>query len=301
MLSCSRGTLRALAFALVAVAVVLIQRPAVAAEKADALAVVANAVAVVEHVRADENFRGSIEPYLARARAVMIVPRFYKGGFILGASYGNAALLVRDDSGQLSPPAFFRLMGGSLGLQIGGQEVGMVFLIMTQNGLDALLKDKFKFGAGAGVSVATFGANVEASTTSAAGADILAFARSKGAFGGGAVEGSVIEARQAWNQAVYGPGASTRAIVFDRRYGMPKNGDALIQALTVNTGAPVRPLDAPPLDAPPGTTQSGNGAAGGGVSGDDGLPPARPNANGGTRNGPLLLGPVESAPLAPAR
>lgn len=287
MPSRARGTLRFLSFAVAVVAVALMHRPAAASERADAEAAIAAATATVEQVRADVNFKDKMDPYLARARAVMVVPHFYKGAFFIGGSYGNAVLTVRDDSGQFSAPAFFRMMGGSVGLQFGGQEARMIFMIMTDAGLEAILKDKFKLGAGAGVSFATMGANIEASTTSAVGADIIAFAHSGGAFGGGAFEGTVIEPRPEWNEAIYGSGAASRGILFDRRYSAPHGASALYHALTVNTGAPVAGGA-----VAPGTTSPVN---------EQDLPPVTIDPAPRSSRGPLLVAPVETAPLDPPR
>lgn len=301
----ARRSLRFLTLAVAVLAVALTHRAAEASPRADAEAAIANATATVERVRSDANFQQKMDPYLARARAVLVVPRFYKGAFIIGGSYGNGLLTVRNDAGQFSAPAFYRMVGGSVGLQIGGQEQRMVFMIMTDAGLEAILKDKFKFGAGAGVSFATFGANIEGSTTSAVGADIIAFAHSAGAFGGGALEGTVIEARRDWNEAVYGSGATARGILFDRRYPAPSGASALFHALTVNTGAPAAqqaPAPAPAADAtmdaqdlPPVTIEPAPERSSdfGGNSGNSG-------SSSGSR-GPLLIAPVETAPLDPPR
>ncbi|MFA7429591.1 MAG: lipid-binding SYLF domain-containing protein [Rhodospirillaceae bacterium] len=282
------GPLRFLTFAVAIAAMALMHRPAAASDRADAEAAIAAATATVERVRADVNFKEKMDPYLARARAVMVVPHFYKGAFFIGGSYGNGVLTVRDNSGQFSAPAFFRMMGGSVGLQFGGQEARMIFMIMTDAGLEAILKDKFKFGAGAGVSFATMGANIEASTTSAVGADIIAFAQSGGAFGGGAFEGTVIEPRPEWNEAIYGSGAASRGILFDRRYPAPHSASALYHALTVNTGAPVGGGTVAPITAGPVT------------DGQD-LPPVTIDPAPRSARGPLLVAPVETAPLDPPR
>lgn len=335
-----RDLLRFLPVVVAALAVVLVPLTAKAGAKADAESAIAASTATVERLRADANFKREMDPYLARARAVMIVPRFYKGAFFIGGAYGNGLLTVRDDSGLFSPPAFVRMVGGSLGLQFGGQEARMIFMIMTDAGLDAVLKDKFKFGAGAGLSFATFGANIEGSTTSAAGADIIAFAHSAGAFGGGAFEGTMIEPRQDWNEAVYGAGALPRGILFDRRYPAPDLTNELYHAMTVNTGAPVdgrqpaaqpmsqqqpayqdqpavtpaptapvqsQPLTPPPSSPPPSSAPSSSGAPSSSssyqaVPSYDAPPaPAQPEPAPRRSTGPLLIAPVETAPLPPAR
>jgi hypothetical protein len=159
----------------------------------------------------------------------------------------------------------------------------MIFMIMTDAGLEAILKDKFKLGAGAGVSVAAMGANIEASTTSAAGADIIAFAHSGGAFGGGAFEGTVIEPRPDWNEALYGAGAASRGILFDRRYSAPHSATALYHSLTVNTGAPVPGAAVAPVASSPAAAPD--------------LPPVTVDPVPRNTRGPLLLAPVETAPL----
>ena len=89
-------------------------------------------------------------------------------------------MTVRNDQGHFSPPVFYTLAGGSIGLQIGGQRVQSLFLIMTEEGLESVLSNQFKIGATAGISVATIGSNIEAATTSNLQQDILVFSHSQG-------------------------------------------------------------------------------------------------------------------------
>ncbi|KAF0138167.1 MAG: hypothetical protein FD153_1486, partial [Rhodospirillaceae bacterium] len=161
-------------------------------------------------------------PKIRRARAVLVVPSLVKAGFILGAEYGNGVLMARDPgTTRFTGPAFFKVVAGSIGLQAGVQEAEVVFIIMTDRGLSAVLDNRFK--AGAGVSVAFIrGVGIEAATTSNIGADIYAFALTTGLFGGGALDGTVIEPRTDWNNHFYGDvQADTRAILFERRFGNP--------------------------------------------------------------------------------
>jgi len=65
------------------------------------------------------------------------------------------------------------------------------------------------------------GPGFEGATTSAVGADILAFANSNGLFVGASLEGSYLEPDNDWNAIYYGPGATGRAIVMERRYTNP--------------------------------------------------------------------------------
>jgi lipid-binding SYLF domain-containing protein len=155
---------------------------------------------------------------MAKARGVLIVPQLVQGGFIIGAAGGRGTLLTRTGPGNWSYPAFYDMGSGSLGLQIGGKVSEIVFIILTEKGLMAFLDSKFKFGAEAGITMVAVGAGIEGATTAAAGADILAFANSTGLFAGASLEGSYMEPDNDWNALYYGPGATARQILIDRRY-----------------------------------------------------------------------------------
>ena len=60
-----------------------------------------------------------------------------------------------------SPPAFYGMGSGSLGLQIGAKVSEIIFIIRTEKGLNAILDHKFKFGAEAGVTLVAVGVGVE--------------------------------------------------------------------------------------------------------------------------------------------
>ena len=158
---------------------------------------------------------------MPKARAVLIVPELVQGGFILGAAGGRGTLLARTAPTDWSYPAFYGMGSGSLGLQIGGKVSKIVFIILTDKGLDAILNSKFKVGAEAGITMVAVGAGFEGATTAAAGSDIVAYASSNGLFAGASVEGSYIDADNDWNALYYGQGATGRAIVKERRFSNP--------------------------------------------------------------------------------
>ena len=161
----------------------------------------------------------NIRELLHRARGILMVPELVKGGFILGAQGGSGVLLVRDPkSNTWSPPAFYTMGAGSFGLQIGVEVSKIALIIMNDKALTAVMRDEFKIGAEAGLAIATLGAGAEASTTAHGGADIYAFAESKGLFGGIALQGGVMHPRPSYNQAYYGPNAQLRDIVLQRKY-----------------------------------------------------------------------------------
>ena len=158
---------------------------------------------------------------MTKARGVLIVPELVQGGFILGAAGGRGTLLARSSPNNWSYPAFYGMGSGSLGLQVGAKVSEIVFIILTDKGLAAILDHKFKFGAEAGVTMVAVGIGVEGGSTAAGGADIVAFSNSAGLFAGASLEGSYLDADNDWNALYYGQGATGRAIVTERRFTNP--------------------------------------------------------------------------------
>lgn len=202
-------------------------RPAEAATKPEEL--VERATLTLEKLLVDPNMP-ELRGYLERAQGVLIIPQLIKGGFLIGGEGGSGVLLVKGSDGTWSSPAFYTLGGASFGLQIGGKLSEVVFTIMSDGAIEALLDTQFKLGADASVAVGPIGKGVEASTTANLSDDIYAFSREVGLFGGGALEGAAILKRTEWNEAYYAAGADPRKIVIERRYFNP-HADRLRAAL----------------------------------------------------------------------
>lgn len=189
----------------------------------DQTLMVGKARSTVERLRSDPNMEANIASLLPRAHGVLIVPDLVKGGFFIGAEYGTGVLLTRDpDTRQWSGPAFYSVASGSVGLQIGLQDAEAMFIIMTPGGLRAVMENRFKAGADAGVALLHLGAGAEASTTLNAGADIYAFSKAVGAYGGATLEGSGILPRHSWNAAYYGGNPAPEDILIARRLDAPQ-------------------------------------------------------------------------------
>ena len=181
--------------------------------------IVDGAYVMARTIRNGSGAATNVRELLHRARGILMVPELVKGGFILGAQGGSGVLLVRDPkSNTWSPPAFYTMGAGSFGLQIGVEVSKIALIIMNDKALTAVMRDEFKIGAEAGLAIATLGAGAEASTTAHGGADIYAFAESKGLFGGIALQGGVMKPRPGYNEAYYKPGARLDDIVLHRKY-----------------------------------------------------------------------------------
>ncbi len=195
---------------------------------------------------------------LQHARAVMICPRVFKAGFILGGSGGDCVLLARAGNGTWSYPAFYGIGSGSIGFQAGIQDSAITMLIETGRGLNAVMDSQFKLGADASIAIATFGAGVGGATTAAVGADIVVYAESRGLFGGVSVEGSIMTLHSDWNTAYYGQPYSARQIV-EQMTGVNRGADPLREVLTrFGTANAVQQIATPPMM---GQTPAGPGYA----------------------------------------
>lgn len=184
---------------------------------------------VINDLRHDKAF-GNARDLVRRARAVLIVPRLYKGGLFVGGEGGTGVLLTQKSGGGWSEPAFYAIGSASFGLQIGLEQSEMIMFVMSRKALDALMRDRFKFGAAAGPAVVTLGSNVEATTTAAAGPDIVVWASSSGAYAGVSLNGSIIKPQFDSDHAYYGPGVTLQDILFRGTVANP-HASALVGAL----------------------------------------------------------------------
>jgi lipid-binding SYLF domain-containing protein len=185
--------------------------PAVWAQT-DQQAVIEGARKTLADLRHDKEF-GNAKTLLRQARAVMIVPKLYKGGFIVGGEGGDGVVMVRGHAGW-SDPAFYAIGAASLGLQIGVQQAEMIMLVMTEKGVQSLLRDEFKIGAQAGIAVATLGSGIEGAIAGKSPPDIVVWSSATGVYGGLTIDGSVIRSKPNDDRAFYGRAVTTRDVLY---------------------------------------------------------------------------------------
>lgn len=147
---------------------------------------------------------------LGSAECVAVVPSMLNGGFVVGARYGRGLASCRNPKGW-SAPAFFTIKGGSFGLQIGGQAVDLVMLVMNDDGMRQLLSSQFKLGADASVAAGPVGRQAAAGTDWKMRAQILSYSRARGVFAGLALDGGVIRQDNDSTREFYGHMVSTKA------------------------------------------------------------------------------------------
>jgi lipid-binding SYLF domain-containing protein len=207
-----RGFAVLAALALCAVcAVAVLQAQAEQAER------IRNATIVLEEIMgvADQAIPAGV---LERAEAIAVFPSTIKGGFVVAAHRGRGIISVRDrTAGGWSLPAFLIVTGGSVGAQIGAQSIDLVLVVMNRRGLESLLQNQFKVGAGGSVTAGPIGRAAEASTDIQMRAEILSYSRARGLFAGVSLVGAAIRQDRDANEDLYGQPYRTRSIVLDRR------------------------------------------------------------------------------------
>ncbi len=140
---------------------------------------------------------------IKRAKGVLIFPSTFRAAFIVGGQGGSGVFLVRDEkAGRWNGPAFYTLGGASVGFQAGAETSEVVALVMTERGMTQLLNPTVTLGADVSVAAGPVGGGL-GGATAAFSADIVSYARSKGAYAGVSLQGSVVAVRHALNHAYY--------------------------------------------------------------------------------------------------
>ena len=165
-----------------------------------------------------------------RAKGIMVFPDVLRAAFIFGARGGSGVLMVRDEAGAWSGPAFYTIGGVNWGLQAGGQSQEIIIVIMTEKGLNAIMNRRATLGADLSVAAGELGTGLNAATGVGLGADMYAYSRSSGLFVGISLDGSVIWPRTEYNEMLYGAGATPQGILFDKQFTSDR-ANALVEAM----------------------------------------------------------------------
>jgi lipid-binding SYLF domain-containing protein len=125
------------------------------------------------------------------AKCIAVIPSMVKVAIGFGGSHGKGVATCRTASGW-SAPAPITVTGGSWGLQLGGQAVDLVMLVMNDKGMEHLLSSKFKVGADASAAAGPVGRHASADTDWKMKSEILTYSRSRGVFAGIDLSGTAV-------------------------------------------------------------------------------------------------------------
>jgi SH3 domain-containing YSC84-like protein 1 len=169
---------------------------------------------------------------LRDARGIIIFPDIFELAVGVGGQGGSGVMLSRQPSGEWGYPAFYRLSGGSLGVQLGAQSTEVIFLLMTDNAVRKVIESPSQFSIGAQATFGEVGGG-GSSATNIKGADIIGFTKGSGVFLGAALGSAYVSSLQALNQSFYRNAAATpNAIIIDHQVSNPE-ADRLRRALVV--------------------------------------------------------------------
>jgi SH3 domain-containing YSC84-like protein 1 len=162
--------------------------------------------------------KGIPQDLLAKAQCIVIVPGVKKAAFVVGGEYGRGFAVCRKETGWGAPGAV-RMEGGSVGFQIGASSTDLIMLVRNKRGMEDLMKDKFTLGADASVAAGPVGRTAGANTDAMMTAEILAWSRTKGLFGGVSVAGSTLRNDLDENEQLYGRKLNNREVLMT---GLPR-------------------------------------------------------------------------------
>src|SRR5215813_6702121 len=164
---------------------------------------------------------------LSAAKGVLIIPASARIAFIFGGAGGRGVLVARDESGKWGGPAFYTLSYASFGLQIGVQVSEVIILAMSQSAVNSLLSSSWR----GGVDAALAGGPVGTGSQTSFQGDFVSFYRSKVAYAGLNVDGSVLSANDTWNTGFYGKPTTTVDILVKHDASSPK-GEGLVNQVS---------------------------------------------------------------------
>lgn len=167
---------------------------------------------------------------LSSAKCIAIIPGEKQLAFMVGGKHGKGLVTCRTASGW-SAPAFLSVSGGSYGFQIGASSTDIVMVFRNRSGMDSLLSDKFRVGTGATAAAGPVGRDVSASTDIKLHAEILTYARSRGAFAGVSLNGAVVQPDHSADAALYSPNVRTKQIVAGQ-VAVPSAAEPLVREIS---------------------------------------------------------------------
>lgn len=150
---------------------------------------------------------------LKEAHGIVVIPNVIKGGLVVGGQYGKGLASWRDEGGAWSTPTFVGMGGASYGFQAGVESVDLILVVTDENGLQALLEDGLKLGAGIGVTAGPIGRNAEMGVNVTLDSGIYSYSRAKGLFAGATLEGAVITIDDGANADAYGNGITGQTLL----------------------------------------------------------------------------------------
>jgi SH3 domain-containing YSC84-like protein 1 len=163
------------------------------------------------------------------AKCLVIIPSMVKIAVGFGGNHGRGIATCKTANGW-SAPAPVTITGGSWGLQLGGQAIDIIMVVMNDQGVEHLLSSNFKLGAEASAAAGPVGRDAGADTDWKLKAEVLTYSRARGLFAGVDINGAAITQDKDATRLLY-----TKMIPFGDilrgKVSPPEGSHALLSAL----------------------------------------------------------------------
>lgn len=167
---------------------------------------------------------------MSGAKCIAVIPSMVKIAVGFGGSHGKGIATCRTADGRWSAPAPVTITGGSWGLQLGGQAVDLVMVVMNQAGMDHLLSSKFKLGADASAAAGPVGRDAGADTDIKMRSEVLTYSRARGLFAGVDLNGAALTQDKDETRVLYGKFEPFEAIL-DGKVQPTSSSEAFLAAV----------------------------------------------------------------------
>lgn len=118
-----------------------------------------------------------------KTSAIVVFPNVHQAGFFLGGMFGDGIVSRKNEFGW-SKPSYVNIKGGSLGIQFGYQQSGIVLFVLNPTIANDMMSQKITLDVDASITIWNLGDNYADATDIKFTSDIYVFAVNKGVFAG---------------------------------------------------------------------------------------------------------------------
>lgn len=162
-----------------------------------------NSAKVLDEIMATPD-KGIPDKIMSDAKCIAVIPSMVKIAVGFGGNHGKGVATCRTANGRWSALAPITITGGSWGLQLGGQAVDLVMIVMNDEGMKHMLSSKFKIGADASAAAGPVGRHAGADTDWKMKSEVLTYSRSRGLFAGIDLNGAAVTQDKDETRILYG-------------------------------------------------------------------------------------------------
>lgn len=171
----------------------------------------------------------AIPSKLIKKASGIVILRHFKAGAFVGVEGGRGFVMARDEeTGEWSPPAFVRTSEGSFGLQVGGQTVNSVYVVMSGETMQKILKGGLKVGVDITGQVGPVGKDVEIEL---AKEELFVYSKAKGLFAGAAFKAVNFSEDAKANKIFYSKELTADNILYEKAVEMPEEAKSFAELL----------------------------------------------------------------------